>query len=66
MAVSCREVEEAVNQFYGNPMGKTEVHTWLTQAQHSTHAWNFAFLLLDPSKVFTLMCTGWIIGEELG
>lgn len=51
MEVTAREVEDAVNQFYENPNGKTEVHTWLTQAQHSTHAWSFAFQLLDPSKV---------------
>lgn len=51
MDANSQEVEKAVNQFYSNPTGKAEVHTWLTQAQHSTHAWTFAFHLLDPSKV---------------
>ena len=51
MAVSAKEVEDAVNEFYKNPTGKNDVHNWLTQAQHSTYAWTFAFQLLDPTKV---------------
>ena len=54
MDVSSREVEDAVNQFYSSPTGKTEVHSWLTQAQHSAHAWTFAFHLLDPTKVLSV------------
>ena len=51
MVIGAKEVEDAVIAFYKNPTGKGHIHTWLTQAQHSSHAWNFAFQLLDPSKV---------------
>ena len=51
MDVNAREVEDAVNEFYKNPTGKNDIHNWLTQAQHSTYAWTFAFQLLDRTKV---------------
>ncbi|XP_018007858.1 importin-13 isoform X1 [Hyalella azteca] len=50
MDISLTKVEEAIIQFYENPNGKTDIHHWLTSIQHSTHAWTFAFNLLDPCK----------------
>ena len=51
MEITPDQVEQAVTQFYSDTAGKSELNTWLTQIQHSTHAWNFAWVLLDKSKV---------------
>ena len=56
MEINAQQVEQAVTQFYADPTGKSELNTWLTQMQHSTHAWNFAWVLLDKSKVINRMC----------
>ena len=52
MEISADQVEQAITQFYGDPSGKPNLNTWLTQAQHSTQAWKFAWILLSKSKVF--------------
>lgn len=41
-------VDQAVKQFY--VAGNNEAHSWLLQVQASPEAWNFVWLLLDPSK----------------
>lgn len=52
MEITPEQVEHAVSQFYSDPTGKSELNTWLTQVQHSTHAWKFAWVLLNKSKVY--------------
>ncbi|MCL4119624.1 UNVERIFIED_CONTAM: hypothetical protein GTU68_016479, partial [Idotea baltica] len=44
------QVEQAVSEFYADPNGKSELNSWLTNIQHSTNAWNFAWILLSKTK----------------
>lgn len=50
MEVSAEQVEQAVVEFYQDPVAKSGLNAWLMQAQHSRHSWTFAWPLLDPSK----------------
>ncbi|XP_047488672.1 importin-13-like [Penaeus chinensis] len=50
MEVSAEQVEQAVVEFYRDPVAKSGLNTWLMQAQHSRHSWTFAWPLLDPRK----------------
>ncbi|XP_076054811.1 importin-13-like protein cdm isoform X2 [Oratosquilla oratoria] len=50
MEISAEQVERTVVEFYGDPVTKSGLNTWLMQAQHSPQAWNFAWQLLHPSK----------------
>lgn len=51
MEVSAEQVEQAVVEFYRDPVAKGGLNTWLMQAQHSRHSWTFAWPLLDQRKV---------------
>ncbi len=46
---SAANVEMAVHQFYYQGASQ-ECHQWLTNAQMSSNAWNFAFELVSPEK----------------
>ncbi|XP_063872317.1 importin-13-like isoform X2 [Scylla paramamosain] len=50
MEVSAEQVEQAVVEFYRDPVAKSGLNTWLMQAQHSRHSWTFAWPLLDQRK----------------
>ncbi|KAG7165557.1 Importin-13-like [Homarus americanus] len=50
MEVSAEQVEQAVVEFYRDPVAKSGYNAWLVQAQHSRHSWTFAWPLLDPRK----------------
>ncbi|KAK7077324.1 Importin-13, partial [Halocaridina rubra] len=50
MEVSAEQVEQAVVEFYQDPVSKSGLNAWLMQAQHSRHSWTFAWPLLDPGK----------------
>lgn len=49
MEVSVEQVEQVVIEFFRDP-AKSGHNAWLMQAQHSSHAWTFAWPLLDPRK----------------
>ena len=47
---SAENVERNVIAFYGGRSASLESDAWLTKAQSSPDAWQFAWVLLNPSK----------------
>lgn len=67
MEVSAEQVEQAVVEFYRDPVAKGGLNTWLMQAQHSRHSWTFAWPLLDQRKVMhTASCTSGVYKYHVG
>lgn len=50
MAYSVENVEKLIHELYHNELNQAAANQFLTLAQTSVEAWQFSWLLLDPSK----------------